>query len=187
MEKTSLTFSSKWLFLYVGGSGEKWSNPQNHSKSAMFRGSAIGNIDIKSRLILPTKFRKYILPESNNSLILTRGKDDCLLIYPMKEWEKVEQKFIGMDEFNEDERFLMRDTLQYVTDVEMDSQYRILIPKELMKFAQLEKEVEMIGMLDKIEIWNPQVREKYNMTKTQTHSEIAQSISDRMKIRSIHE
>lgn len=150
----------------------------------MFRGSAIGNIDIKSRLILPTKFRKYILPESNNSLILTRGFDDCLFIYPLKDWEKVEAELMNMNVFDEKERIIKRGMMALVAEIEMDSQYRILIPKELMNFAKLEKEVEMIGMQDKIEIWNPDVRKKYEMTHTQSYSQIAQSIADRVKSRS---
>ncbi len=153
----------------------------------MFRGSTIGNIDIKSRLILPTKFRKYILPESNNSLILTRGIDDCLFVYPLKEWEKEERVLMDMNIYDEKERIVKREMLAFVSEVEMDSQYRILIPKDLMKFAQLDKEVEMIGMLDKIEIWNPEIRNKYNMTNTQTYSQIAQSISDRVKSRKDNE
>lgn len=147
----------------------------------MFRGSAIGNIDIKSRLILPTKFRKYILPESNNSLIITRGMDECLYVYPLNEWEKEEKILIEMNEFDEKERIIKRETLELMCEAEMDSQYRILIPKDLIQFANLEKEVVMVGMLDKIEIWNPDVKAKYKLTQTQSYSQIAQSIADRMR------
>lgn len=147
----------------------------------MFRGSTIGNIDIKSRLILPTKFRKYILPESNNTLILTRGMDECLYIYPLNEWEKHEKVLLAMNDFDEKERIIQRDTLELMSEVEMDSQYRILIPKDLIQFAGLEKEVLMVGRLDKIEIWNPDIKAKYKMTQTQSYSQIAQSIADRMR------
>ena len=74
----------------------------------MFQGHSNCNIDAKSRLILPAKFRKYIKPEADNKLILTRGMDECLLVYPLDEWEKVKTGLTRYNQFNSEQRFFIR-------------------------------------------------------------------------------
>jgi len=144
----------------------------------MFQGHSLCNLDAKSRLILPAKFRKYIKPEADNKLILTRGMDECLLVYPQDEWEKVKIGLTRYNQFNSEQRFFIREFLNYVNECELDSQNRIVIPPQLMKFAKLNKEVIVIGLLDKMEIWDPKIKEKYDKSMSKSFEEIAEKVSE---------
>ena len=144
----------------------------------MFQGHSICSLDAKSRLILPAKFRKYIKPEADNKLILTRGMDECLLVYPLDEWEKVKSGLLNYNPFNAEQRSFIRTFLELVNECELDSQNRILIPTQLMNFAKLKKEVVVLGLLDKMEIWDPEVKERYNSSMPQSYEEIAEKVSE---------
>lgn len=144
----------------------------------MFQGHSICNLDAKSRLILPAKFRKYIKPEADNKLILTRGMDECLLVYPLDEWEKVKQGLTHYNQFNSEQRFFLRTFLNFVNECELDSQSRILIPPQLMEFAKLKKEVIVLGQLDKMEIWDPEIKKQYDNSMSKSYEEIAEKVSE---------
>ncbi|MBS1551529.1 MAG: division/cell wall cluster transcriptional repressor MraZ [Bacteroidetes bacterium] len=144
----------------------------------MFQGHSNCSIDAKSRLILPAKFRKYIKPEADNKLILTRGMDECLLVYPLDEWEKVKTGLTRYNQFNSDQRFFIRQFLNFVNECELDSQNRIVIPPQLLQFAKLKKEVIVLGLLDKMEIWNPEIKNAYDSSMTKSYEEIAEKVSE---------
>ncbi len=144
----------------------------------MFQGHSTCNLDAKSRLILPSKFRKYIKPESDNKIILTRGMDECLLLYPQDEWEKVKTGLTRYNHFNTDQRFFIRQFLNFVNECELDPQNRIVIPPQLIQFAKLKKEVIVLGLLDKMEIWDPAIKERYDNSMTKPYEEIAEKVSE---------
>jgi MraZ protein len=150
----------------------------------MFQGHSICTLDAKSRLILPAKFRKYIKPEADNKLIITRGMDECLLLYPLDEWEKVKTALSVHNPFNSEQRNFIRQFLMYVNEVELDAQNRLLIPQQLLDFAKLNKEVMVLGLLDKMEIWNPEIKQKYDSAQTQSYEEIAEKVSELIRVNS---
>lgn len=144
----------------------------------MFQGHSICSLDAKSRIILPAKFRKYIKPEADNKVILTRGMDECLLVYPLDVWEKVKEGLSRYNQFNPDQRFFIRQFLNYVNECELDSQNRILIPPQLVQFAKLKKEVTVLGLLDKMEIWDPEIKERYDTSNPSTYEQVAEKVSE---------
>ena len=144
----------------------------------MFQGHSVCSLDTKSRLMLPTKFRKFMKPEADNKLVLTRGLDECLLLYPLDEWEKVKMGLMSYNQFNSEQRFFIRQFLSLVNEVELDSQNRILIPPQLMQFAKLKKEVIVLGLLDKMEIWDPDIKENYDTSMSKSYEEIAEKVSE---------
>ncbi len=79
----------------------------------------------------------------------------CIDIYPLDEWQKFEEKLLKLNSFDPVEAKFIRMISQFATDDTMDSQSRILIPQSLIKFAQIEKDVLILGALQKIEVWNP--------------------------------
>lgn len=117
-------------------------------------------------------------PEADDKLILTRGMDKCILVYPLDEWEKVKNALSGYNSFNRDQRFFMREFFMYVNECELDSQNRIVIPPQLKEYAGLEKEVILLGLMDKMEIWNPNIKNEYDNSQTQTYEEIAEKVSE---------
>ena len=144
----------------------------------MFQGHSVCSLDAKSRLMLPTKFRKFMKPEADNKLVLTRGLDECLLMYPLDEWEKVKSGLTGYNQFNSEQRFFIRQFLFLANEVELDSQNRILIPTQLIQFAKLNKEVVVLGLLDKMEIWDPEIKKNYDNSMSRSYEEIAEKVSD---------
>jgi MraZ protein len=165
----------------VGRCGEMWSHAPFKTEIIniyMFQGHSIGNIDSKSRLIIPVKFRKYIKPEAQNKVVLTRGLDKCLFVYPLNIWENVKARLAKYNAFNSEQRFFLRQFLMFVNECELDSQYRILIPTQLIQFAEITKEVLILGQLDKIELWNPEITKEYEKGQPESYEAIAEKISE---------
>ncbi len=144
----------------------------------MFSGKAICNLDSKSRLIFPSRFRKYISPEANNRLYLTSGMDGSILVYPGNIWEKYVEKLSVYNVFDPDQRQFLRIFLENATECELDSQNRILIPQDLIEFGGLEKEVIIIGLIDKLEIWNPERKKQYDEQSKITYEEVARKVTN---------
>lgn len=107
------------------------------------------NMDSKGRVILPVKFRESI----GNSFIIVKGIKDCLLIYPMDEWQKFSEKLDRLDMNKADHRAYKRHFLGSSEETELDSLSRLTIPQHLRKFAELEKEIVFVGQGSYIEVW----------------------------------
>ncbi|MCX2742657.1 division/cell wall cluster transcriptional repressor MraZ [Mangrovivirga sp. M17] len=135
-------------------------------------------LDAKGRLTLPSKLKSG-LPESNGSeLVLRRGFEQCLILYPMTEWKKIYQKIAGLNEFNEEHRKLQRNFFRGNSVVELDSSGRILIPKPMMSFAELDREAVLVGVGNKIELWNPDIYNNYLIDDQQEFSALAEKYLD---------
>ena len=116
----------------------------------MFRGEHNHTIDAKGRLIIPSKFRELLGEE----IILTRGLDGCLSIYPMDEWEAFEEKLRSLPLTNKNARTFSRFFVSGATSCELDKHGRILVPQTLREFAGLVKDVVFAGSLNRIDVWD---------------------------------
>jgi len=141
---------------------------------AYFSGEYECKIDAKGRIVLPAKL-KAKLPEVNTSeLIIKRGFEPCLVLYPQLEWMKVFNKASGLSEFNQEYRTFQRSFLRGATEVDMDTNGRILLPKTMTKFAEIEEEVIVVGTGNRIEIWNPDKYDAYLVKDENEFSALAQ-------------
>ena len=123
----------------------------------MFRGVATFNLDAKGRMAIPAKFRKHLDVCCEGRLVITIDHSDhCLQLYPLPEWEQVEEKLTALPSLNPQVRRLKRMLLGYATECEMDGNGRILLPAKLREFAGLDKSMVMIGQGNKFELWNEQ-------------------------------
>ena len=138
-----------------------------------FKGRFSYSVDNKGRLALPAKLRKNVSPSSNDTFIVTRGFEQCLFVYPQDEWGKVEDSIRGLSPSN---RFFVRTLLQWAVDGQLDSQARISIPQDLLKFAAIENEVLIIGVLERIELWNPKIYEEYMNNQPATYETVAEAV-----------
>ncbi|MBP5661503.1 MAG: division/cell wall cluster transcriptional repressor MraZ [Lachnospiraceae bacterium] len=138
----------------------------------MFKGEYNHTIDEKGRLIIPAKFRE----ELGNEFVVTRGLDGCLFGYNNSEWEVFEGKLRALPLTNKDARAFQRYMLAGAASVEIDKQGRILLPQSLRTFAGLEKDVVLIGVAGRIEIWNKDIYEKASAVDDM--EEIAEKMSD---------
>lgn len=116
----------------------------------MFMGEYNHNVDTKGRLIIPAKFRESL----GERFVVTRGLDGCLFVYDNSEWETFEKKLQTMLMGRKDSRNYARFFLAKASEVEVDKQGRILIPQKLREYAGLEKDVVMVGVGNRVEIWN---------------------------------
>ena len=123
----------------------------------MLIGEFTHNIDEKKRVAIPAKFRVEI----GKKAVITRGLDNCLFVYPLKEWEEVAEKLSSLPAGKSDNRNYARLFLAGAVDVSLDSMGRILIPDYLKKFADLKERVVITGVYKKLEIWDENAWEKY--------------------------
>jgi len=120
----------------------------------VFRGVAQLNLDSKGRLAVPARFRDALTARCSGHLVVTADSDRCLLIYPLPDWEPIEQKLMALSSFNAQIRELQRRLVGYAEDVMMDATGRILVPPALRNYAQLEKAAVLVGQGHKFELWS---------------------------------
>lgn len=121
----------------------------------MFRGINAVNLDTKGRMAIPTKFRDALQSSEQSDVVVTIDTDSlCLLLYPLKQWELIEEKLQALPSFNPEARRIQRLLIGHASDLELDSNGRILIPSLLREYARLEKKVMLIGQGKKFEIWD---------------------------------
>lgn len=136
----------------------------------MFIGEYIYSIDSKKRLAIPAKFRR----ELGEKAVITRGLDNCLVIYPVGEWQKLTQKLESLPNSQQDARSFVRIMLSGAVDVELDKLGRILIPDYLKDYAALKKNVAMLGLSNRIEIWD---EEKWTEYRARSEKEVGDMAS----------
>ncbi len=140
----------------------------------MFIGEYIYSIDDKRRVAIPAKLRKDL----GKKAVITRGLDNCLVLYPMEEWQKLGQKLQNLPAARGEARGFVRIMLSGAVDVTFDKLGRILIPDYLKKYAGLRKNVAIIGLGNRIEIWDEKKWQNYKM-KTETKVEdIAEKLEE---------
>ena len=121
----------------------------------MFRGSSAITLDSKHRITIPTKYRDELIADCDRKLVCTVDTQyPCLLLYPLPEWEEIELKLCQLSSMNKQERLFQQMILGNASDCDMDKNGRLLINGPLRKYANLDKEVMLIGQLNKFEIWN---------------------------------
>jgi len=137
----------------------------------MFVGLYEYAVDLKGRLFIPAKFR------AKNHFIVTIGLDKCLYVYPKNTWEKLENKLELLEfENKSEERAFKRVLLSGATEVIPDAQGRILIPQNLRDYAEIKKDVAIVGASYKIEIWSAGIWKSYYSSAEKIFSEHAGSL-----------
>lgn len=125
----------------------------------MFIGQFQHSLDQKGRLIIPSKFREDL----GQSFVLTKGLDGCLFVYPRDEWAVLEQKLKTLPFTQKDARAFIRFFFAGAVEAEMDKQGRILIPPQLREHAGIERDVVIIGVSNRVEIWSQEQWEAYSV------------------------
>lgn len=130
----------------------------------MFRGINPISLDNKGRMAMPAKYRERLRESCAGQLIVTIDPiecGDCLLIYPLNEWEEIERKLVRLSSTNKQARNLKRLLVGYAEECEMDAQGRILLPAPLRESAGLDKRVVLVGQLNKFELWDEQTWQRF--------------------------
>lgn len=123
----------------------------------MYRGATAVNLDNKGRLTVPTRYRDALIEETQGLMVCTIDlHQSCLLLYPLTEWELIEKKLARLSSMNPAERRVQRLLLGHASECLMDGNGRILLAGILRQHANLNKEVMLVGQLNKFELWNEQ-------------------------------
>lgn len=120
----------------------------------MFRGVSNLTLDTKGRLALPARYRERLDEACRGELVVTIDRGYYLLIYPLPVWEEIEAKLVNLPSLHPQVRELQRLLVGHATEVSMDSHGRMLLPAELREFAQLDREVVLLGLMNKFELWD---------------------------------
>lgn len=119
-----------------------------------FIGEYDGKIDAKGRVVIPVGLKKQLPEGSDQQLVINRGFDKCLVVYTRTDWEKETVKLEGLDGFNKLDRQFIRLFNNGATEVGLDTANRLLIPKKLQVYAEIENDVVLYAYDNKIEIWS---------------------------------
>ena len=130
-----------------------------------FTGEFYNTIDQKNRLSIPVKYRKSLSPANDKTFVLTRGFDTCLFLYPLDEQKLVENQLSSLSSIKGKHRNFIRSIVRYANYVKYDSQGRIQIPEALLNYANIKKNITVIGVIKKIELWDKKTLDKYEKNK----------------------
>ncbi len=120
----------------------------------MFRGANKLTIDAKGRIVIPTRYRERLHELCGGKLVMTVDKDQCLLIYPLPDWEEIERKLMRLPTLNAQARRLQRLMVGHATDIELDGHGRLLLPPNLREFALLTRDAMLVGQGVRFELWD---------------------------------
>lgn len=131
-------------------------------------------LDPKGRLVLPSKIKSNLPEDSGNQMVLMRGFEPCLVLYPKTEWKVIYDRVAGLNEFNEEYRQFQRNFFRGNTEVELDTAGRFILPRTMVRYAEIEKETIVVGLGNRVEIWNPDKYDEFLMKDQQEFSQLAQ-------------
>ena len=139
----------------------------------MFLGRYAHNLDAKGRLAIPARYRDALA----EGVVLTRGIDRCLALYPLAAWRPLAEKVAALPLTDADARNFRRLVFAEAADLELDGQGRILIPPDLRRYAEIEREAFVVGVDTSIEIWSPARWEAVSASLDVDGAEIAQRLA----------
>ena len=123
--------------------------------AAVFRGANAISLDAKGRLAMPSRYRDELVARCSGQLIVTiDAVDPCLCVYPLAEWELIENKLRELASFREENRRLQRLLIGNAVDLELDASGRFLVPPRLREYAKLDKRAMLVGQLNKFQLWD---------------------------------
>jgi len=140
----------------------------------MFIGEYTYSIDDKKRLAVPSKFRQLL----GKKAIVTRGLDQCLFLYPVRDWGKLAKKLSQLPLSQSDARGFVRLMLGGAMEVNIDNLGRILLPDYLKDYASLKKKVIMVGLYDRVEIWDENEFNNYSRKTEMAAGDIAERLKE---------
>lgn len=124
--------------------------------ATFFQGSEEYVIDNKGRVTIPPFMRRALSPEARETFTLTRGVRKFIAAYPIDQWEKIQNKLRELNPFNPENDKIITFLTMFCKEVSLDTQNRILIPKDLLTYARIDSKALIVGKIDHIEIWNPE-------------------------------
>ena len=145
-----------------------------------FIGEYAYSLDSKGRVNIPAKFRQSLSADSQNTFVITRGLDPCIWVYPLEQWKEIENNLRNLSSVKNIHRTFVRDTARYASPSIYDKQGRITLTPSLTEYAGLEKDVLIIGMINKIEIWNPNTLKMVDQQNLEIEPDAYDDLADKI-------
>ena len=145
-----------------------------------FTGEYTNSLDQKNRLSVPVKYRKSLDAANDKTFVICKGFDLNLLLYPVEEWKVVEKQLISLSSIRDTHRNFIRNIVRHANYVRYDSQGRIAIPDILLKYSNINYDVLVIGMLKKIELWDPNTLDKFESNNCSLNDEDFEGLADKI-------
>ena len=145
---------------------------------AFFTGEHECKLDAKGRLVLPSRLKSVLPVASKKSIIIRKGFEPNLIIYPLHEFQNIYTRINSLNEFSSEQRKLKRNLFSSISQVDLDSNGRFLLPKSMISHTGLEKDVILVGMGNVIELWSPDNYKKYLINDANEFSKLAQKYLD---------
>jgi MraZ protein len=145
-----------------------------------FTGEYSYTIDAKGRVNIPAKFRQSLAPENDHTFVITKGMDPCIWVYPLTAWQIIEDDLKDLSAISGINRSFIRNTVRYASSVSFDKQGRIILSTNLLDYAHLKKDALIIGMVNKIEIWNPSILSKVDQQNLKMDSSEYDELADKI-------
>ena len=147
-----------------------------------FIGEYSYSLDSKGRINMPARFRQVLSKNNKNTFVTTRGMDSCIWVYPLSQWLEIETSLRSLSSLSKIHRTFVRNTARYATPSTYDKQGRITLSPSLIDYAGLEKEVLIIGMVNKMEVWNPKYLENTEKDALGIDSDAYEDLAGRITI-----
>jgi MraZ protein len=138
-------------------------------------------VDAKGRLLIPAALRKQFSPEAEGRLFVKRGIESCLELYQKHDWERVSKQVSGLNQFVKKNRLFARKFISGVMPLDVDNVGRILLPKPLLGYAGVDKEMVLFAYGDKIEIWSKEQYESELDMEPEEFSGLAEEVMGGLK------
>ena len=135
-------------------------------------------LDAKGRLVLPSRLKSVLPVASKKSIIIRKGFEPNLIIYPLHEFQNIYTRINSLNEFSSEQRKLKRNLFSSISQVDLDSNGRFLLPKSMISHTGLKKDVILVGMGNVIELWSPDNYKKYLINDANEFSKLAQKYLD---------
>jgi len=142
----------------------------------MWYGEYSHRLDNKDRFILPAKLRQKVKQLKKKKFYITRGLDGCLSLYAEDAWEQLKEKQASLSFTKSESRSFNRLLFSGATEIEVDRQGRITVPENLKSFAQLERDIVIIGVVNRIEIWDKKIWASFYQHNKKRFEDIAENL-----------
>ena len=150
------------------------------SSQYTFTGQFTFSIDSKNRINIPAPLRKQFSTNDKKTFVVTIGVDQCAWIYPIGEWNVIQNELKKLSSLSKTNRIFLRNHLRHANILKFDSQGRFVLPQSLIDYSAIKKDVTIIGVLNKIEIWNPNLLRKIDQSAEiddQTYEELSERVN----------
>ena len=150
------------------------------SSQYTFTGQYSFNIDSKNRINIPAPLRKQFSNKDKKTFVVTRGIDSCAWIYPITEWKKKQSELQQLSSLSKTNRIFLRNHLRHANILKYDSQGRFVLPQSLIEYASIKKDITIIGVLNKIEIWNTKLLneiDKSDNVNDQSYDQLSERVN----------